>query len=87
MQNDIVLKMLNFDLLSHWVQGGGGGGGQNSYYHVASFVIPFNLQHDHVLFRGDSYSFCHHTDTSCGDNLLPLHHIFLSYNGNSMCNG
>ena len=28
-----------------------------------------------VFFKGDSISFCHHKNTSCGDNILPLHHI------------
>ena len=39
------------------------------------------------FFKGDSFTFCHHTNASCSDNLLPLHSIFLPFNGNSMCNG
>ena len=27
------------------------------------------------FFKGDPFSFCHHTNASCGDNLLPLHCI------------
>ena len=50
MQHDHVLKKLNFDDLLTPCQGGGGGGGgglgvcrQNIFYHVAAFLIPFNL--------------------------------------------
>ena len=47
MQHDHVLKKLNFDLLTPYPgEGGGGGGGvcrQNIFYHVAAFLIPFNL--------------------------------------------
>ena len=28
-----------------------------------------------INFKGDSFSFCHHTNASCGDNLLSLHRI------------
>ena len=44
MQHGYVLKKLNFDIKSPSVGGGGGGGRwQNISYHVAAFVIPFNL--------------------------------------------
>ena len=47
MKHEIVLKMLNFDLLTPRVREGGVGGGgvcrQNIYYHVASFMVSFNL--------------------------------------------
>ena len=29
----------------------------------------------------------HFYSVSCGDNLLPLHCIFLAFNGNGICNG
>ena len=38
------------------------------------------------FFKGDSFSFCHHTNASCSDNLLALHSIFLPFNCKSMCN-
>ena len=41
MQHLQVLKKLNFDLLTP--SPGIGVGGQNIRYHVAAFVIPFNL--------------------------------------------
>ena len=46
MQQEHVLKKLNFDLLTP--SGGSGAGdreicGQNICYHVTAFVIPFNL--------------------------------------------
>ena len=46
MQHDHVMKKLIFDLLpsSYRVVGGVGGGcGLDICYHVAAFVIPFNL--------------------------------------------
>ena len=48
MQHDHVLKKLNFDLLAPrvgvGVRGGGvGSAGKLFYYHVAAFMIPFNL--------------------------------------------
>ena len=59
MQHEIVLKTLNFDLMTTRVWGGGGGGGggrwgicgQNICYHDASFrdSNTFDMQHDHVL--------------------------------------
>ena len=53
MQHDHVLKKINFDLLTLTLgMGGGGVFGQNMCYHVAAFMIPFNLicmQHDHLL--------------------------------------
>ena len=33
--------------------------------------VPLKIK----LFKGDSFSFCHHTNTTCGSNLLQLHHI------------
>ena len=41
MQRDYDLKKLNFDLLTPG--SGGGSAGKNICYHVAAFVIPFNL--------------------------------------------
>ena len=53
MQHEHVLKKLNFDLLTPPLGSGIGGGlcGQNICYHVAAFVILFNLifNIDHVL--------------------------------------
>ena len=50
MQQDIVLRKLNFDPLGH---GEGGVCGQNIcyMYHVATFCDPikFDMQQDHVL--------------------------------------
>ena len=48
MQHDIVLKKLNFDLLTRQVRGLGE---QNIGYHVATFrdSIDSDMQHDHVL--------------------------------------
>ena len=46
-----VLKKLNFDLLTPSPGSGGGGGcGQNICYHVAVFVIPFNLKYNIIMF-------------------------------------
>ena len=49
MQHDIVLKKLNFDLLTPRVSGGVLG--QNICYHVARFrdSNKFDMQHYHVL--------------------------------------
>ena len=41
MHNDLILKKLNFDLLTP--SKGSGCLGQNICYHVAAFVIVFNL--------------------------------------------
>ena len=55
MQNDHVLKKLNYDLLtqSPWGRGGDRGSGVcgKICHHVAAFCgsIYFNMQHDHVL--------------------------------------
>ena len=51
MQYDHVLKKLNLQLLTSTPGSGGGVCEQNICYHVAAFVIPFNLifQHDIVL--------------------------------------
>ena len=43
MENDPVLIKLNFDPTPRVRDEGGGGHGQNICYHVAAFVIPFNL--------------------------------------------
>ena len=53
MQHDIILKKLNFDLLTprvSWVCG------QNICFHVATFrhSNKFDMQHDHVLKRLNS---------------------------------
>ena len=51
MQHDHVLKKLNLQLLTSTPGSGDGVCKQNICYHVAAFVIPFNLifQHDIVL--------------------------------------
>ena len=54
MQHDHALKKLNFDLIPRAGDGGLVGAGlpglrRNKCYHVATFVIPFDMHHDHVL--------------------------------------
>ena len=52
MQHDHVLKKLNYDPSPRVRRVGDCR--QNNCYHVAVFVIPFNLmQHDHVLIKLD----------------------------------
>ena len=53
MQHDHDLKKLNFDLLTSFprvMEGGGGRYGQNICYHVAAFLIPFNLIRNMTIF-------------------------------------
>ena len=58
--------------------------GRNSRPRGQNFALNGTQGEDGVFLKknfflyGDSFSFSHHTNASCGDTLLPLHHIFPS---------